>query len=89
MAVKAYFQAPSLVWTTGSVVTPEATGFFVVDTFAELPSNVNEGDRAYAKDVDVFYKRTGSAWVPASALEARTSDPSSPVTGEMWFRSDL
>jgi hypothetical protein len=31
----------------------------------------------------------GTTWQPISVLENRTSDPSSPVTGEMWIRTDV
>lgn len=39
------------------------TRFFLCDTAAELPSNVSDGDLAWAKDTDLFYGYSGSAWV--------------------------
>ena len=31
----------------------------------------------------------GTTFIIGSILENRTSDPASPVTGQMWFRTDL
>ena len=81
MAVQAYFPNRATGWTTGSNVHADATGYFVCDTAAELPTNVNEGDRAYAKDTDLLYVRTQAAWIEPGAaslaVHVAASDPHS------------
>jgi hypothetical protein len=40
-------------------------------------------------EVYVLTDDTVGTWIPLPVLEGRTSDPVSPVSGQMWLREDL
>lgn len=40
-------------------------------------------------DTGHLYDNDGATWTLRTRLENRTSDPGSPVDGQMWLRTDL
>jgi hypothetical protein len=69
---------------------------YIADTEAEMNTITSPLEEyvAFCVATSRFYVRLNSVWAPIpvmgeSFVELRTSDPSAPVTGQMWLRTDL
>lgn len=61
----------------------------VVAVVSALPSPGVAGRVVRLSTDNNLYYDNGTSWLPLNYLENRTSDPPSPVTGQMWLRTDL
>ena len=62
---------------------------------ADRPVASTAGRLYYVTDTGIerFYRDTGTAWEDLKEsnirIENRTSDPASPLVGQLWLRTDL
>ena len=64
--------------------------YYYCDTAAEIPaSGYTVGDIVFAADSFETFVAKSATVLQGVKVAARTSDPSSPSTGEMWLRTDL
>jgi len=69
---------------------------YIADTVAEMDTIVAPITDfvTFCVATSRFYARLNSIWAPLplqgeSLAELRTADPASPVTGQIWLRTDL